>query len=582
MSEYRLELLCLTPPPAPSPAPPPPQPQPQQQQQQQQEEEGEAASGSGPQQQGAASSEPPPREQQEQQQQPLGWPDWTTVYLGPDLSTRVHGLVPGCRYALRCSALNAAGWGAHSAEERFSTSLAPPGPPEAVEASLVSLGGGGEQPGVQLRWQAPLACGSQAAPASYEVHAVPVVGPGSHGHELRQTVGRAVTSYTWVAGELQAGTRYALRVRAAGMEGAGHGPWSEPAVELLMPGTSSSCLAGAAGGGAMLLRGDRGVTDSADSMSATSGGVGEGGAGAAPHHPHHPQQLLSAVSALKQQQQQAAGNGAVAAAAGGRGANGKKAAAAGAGAAAAAGAKKQRGGGGAGRAASVSAPATRGPQLAAGQGEHALDDCDAVSVTSHATSVATTSAASGGVFARLLGSSTSSAAQQQQQAASAGAAQVDKQQQQQQQHRNRVNTSKLQVVAVQKRPKAPLQLGKELRQLMSAHGLKKAHKAASKACGRLWQRYRWQLLALVAVALVAWLVQWAMAAHAQALAASSAAPRHGGAPTANGMPAAGHHQQQQQHDAAWAAQQQRQQQQQRHQATQPPRHRGVQQRSAPR
>lgn len=341
---------------------------------------------------------------------PQGEVVWRQVYCGTETTARVGDLLPGTRYVLRVSASNGVGWSPQSAEEAFTTALAPPGAPEGLEAWLAPPTVGGADAdsahAVELRWLAPAPSPKQALVASYELHAVPI-GPG-HGHEVRKVVGKA-TSFCWE--ELQPGLRYHIRVRAAGMEGAGHGTWSE-AVEIVMPGHS------------------RGVTDSADSMSAASGTNDVVPASLA---------SLSAASLSK-----------VALDRGARKRTGKKAAA-------------------------------RAQQAQKGRQNGSELNDDAMSTVSQAQSVRGGTSASGAATATLA--------------------------------RNRVNAIKLAPVAVQKRPKASINLMRELRQLVAApgQGLRRAQKAASKATSRFCSRFKWQILAVLWVAFLAWALQFMIA-----------------------------------------------------------------------
>ncbi|PNH07060.1 Fibronectin type-III domain-containing protein 3A [Tetrabaena socialis] len=200
---------------------------------------------------------------------------WAVAYNGPEAAAKLSGLQPATRYLLRAAAVNAAGQGPFGEAEAVGTTLLPPQPPSQLEVAEVaeqqqapsgSAAGSAswadlaaaETAAVSIVWQEPAAAAAHAGVLGYEVVAAPR--PGS---DVGCAPGGGVARMT-VAGRrcearlegLALGCQYGVRVRAVGVDAAGHSGWTEevafatpavqPDAEVSSPGGGGAAGAGGA------------------------------------------------------------------------------------------------------------------------------------------------------------------------------------------------------------------------------------------------------------------------------------------------------------------------------------------------
>lgn len=163
----------------------------------------------------------------------LGRGDAGSTAFEPALSSestscKLQHLAPGTTYACRVAAVNSEGQGPASAAVNFTTALAPPLPPGAVEAAVEQAPGGPAS--VTVSWEpAAEQRGRRAACIGYEVEAALRPGEAAGGGPPKPASKTCSAKVTQLSlGALPSGA-WDVRVRGVGADGAGHGEWSSAA-----------------------------------------------------------------------------------------------------------------------------------------------------------------------------------------------------------------------------------------------------------------------------------------------------------------------------------------------------------------
>lgn len=175
--------------------------------------------------------------------------DFTEVYQGVELSSRVTQLQPGSTFSFRVAAVNAVGQGPWSDVETVCTALRPPPPPATITTHVIDGSDSSSALKLIVAWSPAQVGPKQAEAVGYEVEVLPLNGGGT-GNAVKQTVAKATTA---TLQGLQPGCSYQVKLRSVGAEGAGHSHWSDgvtvvlPAAKVMVPVTADHSTESPAG-----------------------------------------------------------------------------------------------------------------------------------------------------------------------------------------------------------------------------------------------------------------------------------------------------------------------------------------------